>query len=161
MSSVRRILLTVALGAVLGAGPAIAGPAQADHGSRRSRDLAALLTGSQEVPGPGDTNAWGAANIRIWPSSGRLCYTLFVRNVDGTIDGAHIHAGAWGVAGDVVVPLVPPVNGWSRDCLTVEKTVAADLVKAPRKFYVNVHSKALPAGAIRGQLTGQRRWWRS
>jgi hypothetical protein len=158
--SVRRSLLTLALAALLGAGPVVASPALAaappSHGSRT---LAALLTGRQEVPGPGDTDGWGAANVRVWPWNGRVCYSLFVQRVDGTVNGAHIHVGMVGQAGAVVVPLDPPTIGWSRGCTTIATAVAWQLARWPGHYYVNVHSTVFPNGAIRGQLFGQR--WRS
>ena len=154
--SVRRSLLTLAVGAVLGAGPVLASPAPAAPPNHGSRTLAAVLTGRQEVPGPGDANGWGAANVRVWPWSGRVCYTLFAQRVDGTVNGAHLHVGPAGQSGGVEAPLEPPVLGWSRGCTVITTNVARQLARWPGRYYVNVHSTAFPNGAIRGQLFGQR-----
>jgi hypothetical protein len=66
---------------------------------------------------------------------------------------AHIHVGAAGVAGPVVVPLAPP-TGTSSGCVT---GVSPELIKAitqnPQNYYVNVHNAEFPAGALRGQLS--------
>ncbi len=156
MSVVRRAVVCIAVGAAVGAGPALAGPASADTGTPHHRDLRALLTGAQEVPGPGDSDAWGAANVRVWPERGTLCYTLFVRRVNGVVNGAHIHAGTRGETGKVVVSLKAPVRGWSAGCTTLAKADAAAIATAPRRFYVNVHSDVFAGGAVRGQLRGQR-----
>jgi hypothetical protein len=67
---------------------------------------------------------------------------------------AHIHRGAAGVAGPVVVPLDPPAGGKSTGCPTVAKEVADEIMANPSNFYVNVHTAEHPAGAIRGQLMG-------
>jgi hypothetical protein len=142
-------VLSIALGVAVGAGPAVATPAVA---APAHRDLAALLTGAREVPGPGDPDGWGAANVRIWPKSGRICYTLFVRRLAPAITAAHIHAGKRGEAGPVVVPLEAPVPGWARDCDTIDPDLAKQIARRPWRYYVNVHNDGFPAGAVRGQL---------
>ena len=68
---------------------------------------------------------------------------------------AHIHRGATGVAGPVVVPLTTPsASGQSSGCTSVARTLVASILASPASFYVNVHTAEFPAGAIRGQLTG-------
>jgi CHRD domain-containing protein len=158
MSAVRRVLLTVALGAAVGAGPAITSPAMA-HSGTGYQSLSAFLTGSQEVPDPGDADGWGVANVRVWPSTGKLCYTLFVRRVSEPA-AAHIHAGKRGTSGDVKVELNAPVHGWSVGCETIDPALAAKIAAKPQRYYVNVHSMAFSNGAVRGQLfkRGAARW---
>lgn len=151
MSSVRRVVLTIALGVAVGAGPALANPALA---APSHRDLATLMTGSQEVPGPGDPDGWGAANVRIWPRSGRVCYTMYVRGV-ADVTAAHIHAGRRGAAGEVKVMLEAPTMGWARGCEEIAPELARQIVRRPSRYYVNVHSKSFAAGAVRGQLFAQ------
>jgi hypothetical protein len=86
----------------------------------------------------------------------------------GTPNRAHIHAGAAGVNGgivvtlfDLVAPPAPPTDPLYdqlekrrvRGCVPV----AADLLEAiaadPAGYYVNLHNPRFPGGAIRGQLT--------
>ena len=68
---------------------------------------------------------------------------------------AHIHTGAAGSSGAVVVPLgTPDGSGKSSGCLPAARSVVASILNAPDSFYVNVHTAAFPGGAIRGQLTG-------
>jgi hypothetical protein len=45
-------------------------------------------------------------------------------------------------------------NGRSQGCATVDQEVAREMSMAAQNFYVNVHTAAHPAGAIRGQLRG-------
>lgn len=111
------------------------------------------LTGAAEVPGPGDTDGSGTANIDVNQGQGDVCFELTVANI-AAASAAHIHEGAAGKAGPVVIPLTAPnAEGTSKDCV---KNVDKDLIKRikdnPANFYVNVHNAEFPDGAIRGQL---------
>ena len=85
------------------------------------------------------------------PKTDELCYML---NVPGLADvtAAHIHQGMAGQDGNVVLPLKTPADGSSGGCATVPADLAAKLVANPADYYVNVHTKEYPAGAVRGQL---------
>jgi hypothetical protein len=155
MSSVRGFLLTVVLVATIGAATGGAGAESTTAGERPRVSLTAFLSGSQEVP-PADPNAWGVANLRVGVTSGQICYTLFVRRVDGTVGSAHLHSGGRGVNGAVKATLATSVHGWSQGCVNVGAALAADLTARPGSYYVNVHSSAFADGALRGQLRGPR-----
>lgn len=120
----------------------------ADNGGRK---LQTTLTGAAEVPGPGDTDATGTASVTVNPGQKKICYDLTVANIDPATM-AHIHAGAAGVAGPVVVTLQAPTGGSSSGCVTVTQELALKILKSPADFYVNVHNAAFPSGAARGQL---------
>ena len=114
--------------------------------------LTASLTGAQEVPGPGDTDGSGNAEVTIVDATDNVCYDLHVRNI-ATATAAHIHRGAPGVAGPPVVTLGAPDDGRSDGCINVPGGLADEISANPAAFYVNVHNSEFPAGAIRGQLT--------
>lgn len=116
------------------------------------RPFELTMTGAEEVPGPGDPDATGTATFRVNPGLEQICYTLEVSDVDGTVVAAHIHVAPAGVAGPVVVPLVPPTDGTSSDCADVDRELALAIIKDPEQYYVNVHSTVFPAGAVRAQL---------
>jgi hypothetical protein len=157
--SVRRSLLTAALGALLGAGPALAAPAPAAAPPNHNyRQLRAVLDGRQEVPGPGDRGGWGTATVQVWADSGRVCYSVSVRRLRGRVTEAHIHFGRRGYAGGVEAELDPPVRGYSDGCTRITSNVASQLVRWPGRYYVNVHTTRYPDGAVRGQLSGDRDW---
>lgn len=112
--------------------------------------LAAALGGAAEVPGPGDPDGAGEAFLDLI-GDGLLCVRLQVRGI-GTPTAAHIHDGASGVAGPIVVTLPTPTFNASFDCIDVPPAVYADIAANPADFYVNVHNAEHPAGAVRGQL---------
>jgi hypothetical protein len=142
----RRPLLTAVLAlAVLGALVLVALPA----GAAPLAHLEAKLTGEKEVPRPGDPNGIGKANIRVFRA--KVCFTLTARRI-APATAAHIHEAPRGKAGPVVVPLKPPTDGSSSGCVNVKQALAKDLRMHPGRFYVNVHNRPFPDGAIRGQL---------
>jgi hypothetical protein len=145
-------LLATAIGAVLvfPAAPAAAAPVT----------LVASLTGPAEVPGPGDADAFGAAEFRVDVRKAKVCFTLVVLDLTLPTAAAHIHEGAEGVAGDIVVTLEAPVEiagsgiGISSGCVGDQsKALLRNIKNNPDQFYCNVHTSDFPAGAVRGQLS--------
>ncbi len=96
--------------------------------------------------------------------SGAYVLDVLFTGLTGPVTGAHIHLGAPGVAGPVVVDLGAPgtavpgflslhfaaiLSALEIDTLTGSGT---DVVGAVTPVYVNIHTAANPAGEIRGQL---------
>ncbi len=119
--------------------------------------LFAELTGAAEVdaegnPNQGDPDGSGFSDVFIDSEAGELCYGIFVEGIDPAT-AAHIHEGAAGVAGPVVVPLTPPsADGVVEDCTTADTALLEAIAANPANYYVNVHNEAFPDGALRGQL---------
>lgn len=115
--------------------------------------LQANLSGAAEVPGPGDPDGSGHANVVLYQSQNRICYSLSASNIDPAT-AAHIHSGDAASTGPVVLTLNPPGATASKGCVN---GVSTDLIKAiakhPELYYVNVHNGAYPGGAIWGQLS--------
>ena len=130
--------------AAAGLSPAIAAPVK----------MSIVLTGVAEVPGPGSIEGSGSADLNFDNEKAQVCYRLTSQGTD-TPTMAHIHKGAVGVAGGVVVPLVAPAGGKSEGCASVAADVLAAILATPSDYYVNVHSAAFPKGALRGQLGGR------
>lgn len=116
------------------------------------RPLSAELLGSNEVPNMGDPDGSGSFEMTINLGQGTLTYELNVSGIEPAT-GAHIHIGAAGVAGGVVVGLIPPTDGSSSGTVTVSKALAREILKNPEAYYVNVHNAEYPGGALRGQLS--------
>ncbi|MEO8141389.1 MAG: CHRD domain-containing protein [Sphingomicrobium sp.] len=123
--------------------------AQSDNGGRK---LQTSLTGAAEVPGPGDPDGAGTAEITVNPGQNQVCYKLSVTNI-AVATMAHVHEGAATVAGPVRITLgTPDAAGVSSGCVKVERALALEILKRPADYYVNVHNAEFPGGAVRGQL---------
>jgi hypothetical protein len=114
--------------------------------------LEATLTGAAEVPGPGDSNGTGEATLNLMPRQERICYTLTVSNIRPATM-AHIHKGTATEAGPIVKGLMPPSDGSSEGCVRLDRTKIRMIQNNPAGYYVNVHNKPFPNGAVRGQLS--------
>ena len=69
------------------------------------------------------------------------------------VTASHIHVGAEGESGDVVVPLdVDGFEGSSDGCVDASDADLDAIIADPAGYYVNIHTEDFPAGAIRGQL---------
>jgi hypothetical protein len=104
-----------------------------------------------DLKGTSEPAASGSAVLRFL--SGQVCYRLVARNVTLPTVNAHIHKGAAGVNGPVVVPFTAPgADGTSSGCSTADASLISDILANRSGYYVNVHTKEHPAGAIRSQL---------
>jgi hypothetical protein len=112
------------------------------------------LTATLSGAGGGDPNGSGTASITLNPTQRQVCYDITVSGI-APATAAHIHRGAAGQNGLVVVPLGAPTNGTARGCTgNVDPEVINAIAQNPSGFYVNVHNAPYPNGAIRGQLSG-------
>ena len=106
-----------------------------------------------ELKGSTEPNASGTAVLRIRKDAGLVCYRLHAENVTLPTIAAHIHKGAAGVNGPVVVPFsAPGANGTSSGCTATTAAIIDDILANRAGYYVNVHRKEHPRGAIRAQL---------
>jgi hypothetical protein len=116
--------------------------------------LKTSLRAAQERPKPkGNTRrARGTFTVTITKkgSSAVLAWRLTFSRLTGKAVAAHIHSGARGKAGPVIVPLCAPCKSGARGSATVDASVLNALEAG--RGYVNVHTKKNPAGEIRGQL---------
>ena len=119
-----------------------------------------LLTGQAEKP-RGELDGSGGVTICINKDTNTVSFNFDALLVRGQPTVAHIEKGAVGVAGPVAVGftqpgMIDPTIGeieWNDTVPASASTVTA-LIGTPKNFYVNVHTKAYPSGAVRGQLAG-------
>jgi hypothetical protein len=117
------------------------------------RPLSTILIGAEEVPGPGDPDGIGTAHLTLNPGQDEVCWDINVSNITLPATAAHIHIAPRGVAGPVVVPLsAPGADGRSTGCTSASRDLILDIIRNPENYYVNVHTRDYPAGAVRGQL---------
>ena len=139
----------------------------AGSASAQQFTLTATLTGAGETPAPILTGAFGSATVVVDMTARTVTYTVTVFNLPSGVTASHIHAGAVGTPGPVVVNFAPAVNSSNDFSFTgvVPDTAFAlqpaigirsadDMFQAilGGNSYVNVHSTVNPGGEIRGQL---------
>ena len=121
------------------------------------RPLTAELNGPNEVT-PGDPDGTGTMHLTLNQGQGEICWDLDVADIQAPTR-AHIHTGAAGVNGGVVVfffdLVIPdPIPVAFDGCVDgVDKDLIKDIRQNPENYYINVHNAEYPAGAIRGQLS--------
>jgi len=128
------------------------------------------MTGAEEVPAA-TTPAYGTASFLVEAGGNALRYSLTVVSITDVMM-AHIHIGAPGQNGPVVLWLYPsappprPIAGTTTGDIGAGVAAAANLTGplagqplsallsalAAGNAYVNVHTVQAPGGLIRGQL---------
>ena len=141
---VLRIMMAVpVIGLGLVAAPAHAAPAAASP-------YHAVLSAAEEVPSPGPSGATGTAKVTIDAAAGTLCYDLAWAPSTLSPSAAHIHKGAKGTSGPIVVLLNEPPQ--PKACVMAPSQVLQGIAADPSGYYVNIHTNDHPGGAVRGQL---------
>jgi hypothetical protein len=110
----------------------------------------AKLTAAQEIPKQvvKAPSAKGAFSATLTGTT--LKWKLTFSGLSGPASAAHIHLGAMGKAGGVVVALCGPCKTGVRGSAKLTKALIAAARK--HKLYVNVHTAKNPNGEIRGQI---------
>jgi hypothetical protein len=152
---VRPILIAVVL--ALMAAPAVALAADPPEPA-----FGGPLDGAQEVP-PIATAAIGEGTAVISPDGSTITYIVTYTGLSGAAAAAHIHTGAAGVAGGVILPLAvsasPMVGTLTAADFTPSGAITtfAEAVAAIQagNTYFNIHTAANPGGEIRGQIVAK------
>jgi hypothetical protein len=115
----------------------------------------AHLAGDQVVPGPGDPDAVGFADVyfAIEPEGGLVCVSWEITDMDPA-SSAEIGFGAPGEVGTTYLQVSPPdEEGFGGDCLVgLDPSIVQPLLDNPTGYFVQVRNDAFPDGAIRGQI---------
>jgi Cu/Zn superoxide dismutase len=124
-------------------------------------NFSATLNGKSEVP-KSASKATGTATFKIAASGKSIAYTLNAKGLSGKAQAAHIHLGAVGKAGGVMIAIkTKPFSLPAKGTLTAKQFTAVPgastfsaALKAIRagKTYANIHTAKYQAGEIRGQI---------
>ena len=116
-------------------------------GAGFAEDVKITLGGDQEVP-PVTTAAKGSGTITVNDDM-TVSGSVMISGVEASM--AHIHHGAAGKNGPVLITLTKSGNNWM---VPAGAKLSADQYKAYKagELYVNVHSAAHKGGEIRGQI---------
>lgn len=105
------------------------------------------LSGAEEVP-PAKTEGSGSGSFRV-AEDRTITGSVTTKGVAGT--AAHIHQGAKGKNGPVIVPLTK--NGDTYSVPAGRKLTEAQMTALKEgNLYVNVHSNKYKGGEVRAQL---------
>lgn len=113
-----------------------------------------FLTGLQEVPANGSTAAGGGI-ATFDDSANTIDLSVFFVGLASPASASHIHVGAPGVNGGVIVSFVPYTPAATFGSI-VGTGLAFPTANIPDLMagntYFNIHDSSFPGGEIRGQL---------
>ncbi|MBL9141230.1 MAG: CHRD domain-containing protein [Phycisphaerae bacterium] len=113
------------------------------------------MSGSNEVPGPGDPDGSAVGTLTIDPGTNAISWNFNYSNLDA-LTGFHIHSGIAGASGGVVVNLGTATSGGAGTLIgslpNQTNATINSLLAAPEAFYLNLHTTAYPSGAVRQQI---------
>ena len=123
----------------------------------RQNAFTATMKGSNESP-KGPSSASGTFSVQF--KNGQACYRMAVKGLGAFPIAAHIHKGAAGVNGPIVVDLKATAKStWkgtsprvAQKCVSAKAAVVSAIRRNPSGYYANVHTPKNPGGAARGQL---------
>ena len=142
------VLALVAVPVALAAKP----PTPASNGTG-GKALVARLTGTNAGANAADH---GNVVVRLNAKTLKVCWSYSnlkltpLGTASATPTASHIHTGAKGVTGAVLVPF--GASFARSGCSTSTKAIIDAILANPSGYYVNVHNASYPGGAIRGQL---------
>jgi len=150
------VLVLVAVPAALAAAPDGKGKSTTPGSNGAGgRALVAKLSGANEVPVANSADR-GHVVVRLNERTLKICWSFSALKLSANgglataPTAAHIHIGAKGVAGSIVVPLGATYA--RKGCTTATDEVVEAILENAKGYYVNVHNASYPGGAIRGQL---------
>ena len=148
------VVVGVAAGLAAAGGSGAGGAREATKVEPGSYRIKTTLSTKLEVPRPkGTTKGTGTftGTLKVVRANkATLAWKLTFARLSGPAIAAHVHLGAPGKAGKVVVPLCGPCRSGRGGTKSVSAAAAAAMIAG--KAYVNVHTKANPKGEIRGTV---------
>ena len=158
----RRRTLTVAALATAVVALVVTATAAADHPGAGGTPFFITATGAQEIPGPGaPLPAMTTGVVRLNSGQEEICFQLestgFTETGPMAVFAAHIHVITDQPVPGAGPPLVPfPVSptGDTDTCVFAPRETIMAIRQNPENYYVNLHTRAFPGGAVRSGLCG-------
>jgi hypothetical protein len=116
-----------------------------------SRTYAVKMTGAAETPA-GAPSGTAKAVVTLSTKTGKVCWTFTSLSGVSTPTAAHIHVGAAGTSGNIVVPLSTGATFLTKGCVPASAALISAIAANPHGYYVNIHNMQYPGGAVRAQL---------
>ena len=118
----------------------------------------AFLNGAQEAPTPSVTPAFGNGTVLLNAARTQITINLRFSGLLAPITVAHIHNGAFGIGGPVILDILRLIettpdmrSGTIMNAVMNVTTEQANVLLAGNGYF-NVHTTAFPGGEIRGQI---------
>jgi hypothetical protein len=110
-----------------------------------------IMSGAEETP-PNAAPGMAIGNVWISPAMDSLFYYIAADTLTSPITGAHLHLGAPGTAGPILVPLMG--SGNTLMGFVTDTSITLNLIRQMLEgmVYANVHTTNFPSGELRGQL---------
>jgi hypothetical protein len=116
------------------------------------KSMTIQLSGAQEVP-PVQTQGKGTADLTYNPRTRVVTWNITYSGLASQATMAHFHRGAEGKNGPVVIWLTKPGQPAPNPIKGSRKLTPAQAKQfLAGDWYINVHTKNHPGGAIRGQV---------
>jgi hypothetical protein len=119
--------------------------------ARMPGDERLTLSGSEEVP-PSGSSASGTGSVVV---AADCSVTANITVTGMTATASHIHQGAAGANGGVIVPFIKTTDNTFIAPAGAKMTAEQCAAYKAGNTYVNVHSAAKPGGELRAQLKGR------
>ena len=114
----------------------------------------ANLTGAQVVPGPGDVDGSGRAELTVLDKTNQVCYEFDLRGI-GQPTQVALYRGASGEQGVLAYTFETPRSATSKGCARPSEAIADALEANTAGHYLVVSTAEFPGGAIRGQFSNR------
>ncbi len=123
------------------------------HASTSITKLVVSANGANEKPNNGAKTGSASGTFTLNTAKNTICFTNMKTTGLTHVIEAHIHLGASGIDGSIFVTLnISNFNQVRQTCIKVAHPVLVDIAKHPGDYYLNVHTRDFPGGAVRGQL---------
>jgi CHRD domain len=127
-------------------------------------DFVSTATLTPGADGATNSNGTGTATVTYNAAANDFTYTLSWASLTGDATMAHIHHGAAGVSGPILIPFFTttmPASDTISGTFTQADVTPADGISTIAEIaqaieagdaYINIHTALYPAGELRGQL---------